>query len=92
MAGVTKVGPPDPGDKPKRRGWFDRFLRRATLGAGLFSPGAYRVAEAEQRLEQSQRKSSEHGLPEAELPDAQREAAAEHLKRENAMRRARGER
>ena len=91
MAGVTRVGPPDGGDKPRKRGFLSRMLRRATLGAALFSPGAYRVAQAEEKLEQDSRREPSQGIPEADLTDAQREAAARRMKDEDAIRRARGD-
>ena len=90
MAGITKVGPPEPGARPKKRGLFARIVRRATLGAALFNPAAYRVAEAEQKLEEWKREEPWHGLPAADFSDNQREDAAERMKREDAIRRARG--
>lgn len=68
------------------------MMRRATLGAALFNPGAYRVAEAEERLEEAKREETWRGLPEADLTDAQREEAAHHMQNEDAIRRARPDR
>lgn len=96
MAGATKVGPPGRGDYPKKPNvllrafeWsmrrFDWFLNLSRSPA----PGADGMA-TRPALEEDDRKPS-HGLPEAELPDSAREAAADRIKREDAIRRARGE-
>jgi hypothetical protein len=93
----TKVGPPNKNDQPrKRRG----FLGRLGLVWTYMNPAAWFLAskEAEKELPEQLTGTSaadklpSHGLSEADLSEAQRDAAAEHLKQEEALRRARGDR
>lgn len=95
MSDVTKVGPPEPDDLPRKpNSFFERIWRRS-LFAGLFNfslgfggPLAiFKTREMEQRVEAEEQAEVEadhpwHGLPEAELTDEQRREAMERLSRE----------
>lgn len=88
MAGLTKVGPPEPGDRPrKRKGRVSRWL--LFMNWRLW-PLAGRVSEIEDRMDAAERKHVHTGIPEADLTEDQRDAAARRMQSEDAIRRARG--
>lgn len=100
--GVTKVGPPDKSDHPKKRGLLhsvSRFLYVMSGLAWVMQVFLYLPTRTSGRAIQELTKDDDPGahyqrppgIPEADLTDDQREAAVERIKREQAIRRARGE-
>jgi hypothetical protein len=101
--GVTKVGPADKSDLPRKKGFWHRALRFLHIVSGLawisqvfwFLPGRSTGRAIDSVTRDDEPGSHYHpppGIPEADLSDEQREAAAERMKREDAIRRAKGER
>ena len=100
--GVTKVGPADKSDLPRKKGFWHRVLRFFYVMSGLawfartfwYLPigGAPRAIDAvNDDDEPAFHYHPPPGIPEADLSDEQRVAAAERMKREDAIRRAKGE-
>lgn len=100
--GVTKVGPPEKSDYPKKRGLLHSVFRFFYVISGLawvmrvflYLPtrtSGRAIQELTKDDEPPYRYSPPAGIPEADLTDEQREAAVERIKREQAIRRARGE-
>jgi hypothetical protein len=100
--GVTKVGPPDKSDLPRKKGAWHRIFRFLYVASGLawianmlcFLPSG-RVKQAVDVVT-SDRNASFHympppGIPDADLTDDERESAVQRIKQEQAIRRARGE-
>ena len=102
MSGITKVGPADKDDFPRKKGLLHRVYRFFYVMSGLvwvsnllrFLPiGSTRRAihEVTKDDEPGFHYHPPPGLPEADLADEEREAAAQHIKQEDALRRARGD-
>jgi hypothetical protein len=96
---ITKVGPPDKDDLPRKKSGLFEWIWRRSIFAGLlnFSLGLaiFRTREMEQRVEAEEQAEAEakhpwHGLQEAELSEEERNLAARRLAQEEALRKARG--
>lgn len=102
MSGVTKVGPAEKDDLPRKRGLWHRVFRFFYVMSGLawvlstfrFLPIGS-VGRALDAVTKDDEPGSHYhpppGIPEADLTDEQREAAAARIKQEESLRRARGE-
>jgi hypothetical protein len=94
----TKVGPPEPGDRPRKKSrFFFAWLWEASMFSLTGLPrffGLAKAQEIDQRVaaEEAAEEEAHHpwrGRPEADLTDEQREAAARQIHQEDAERRAR---
>lgn len=88
--GITKVGPREPGDGPrKKRRWFEKIWRGAWffwLVNSLRNPFAWiifwRVQDAEDKAKAAKVEDPWHGLPEADLTEQERLNALHRMKYE----------
>jgi hypothetical protein len=95
----TKIGPPAPGDRPRKKNGFFAWLWEASLFSSLtglprvFGLSKAKAQEIAQRVAAGEAAEEEahhpwRGIPKADLTDEQREAAARQIHQEDAERRA----
>jgi hypothetical protein len=87
VSDVTKVGPPEPDDLPRKPSGFFERIWRASWYVGLFNGimtplTVFRGADFFKKNAPPEVEDPWHGLPEAELTDEQRREAMERLSRE----------
>lgn len=99
--GVTKVGPADKSDLPRKKGFWHRVIRLLYVVSGLawvarvfwYLPigSARRAIDAVNRDDEPGfHYHPPPGIPEADLTDEQRESAVRRMKQDESIRRARG--
>jgi hypothetical protein len=102
MAGITKVGPPDKDDLPRKKGFLHSVLRFFHVMTGLawvsrmflFMPARSAGRAIELMTKDDEPGAHYHpppGIPEADLTEDEREAAVRRIQQDQAIRKARGE-
>jgi hypothetical protein len=102
MPGVTKVGPADKDDLPRKKGFWHRVFRFFYVMSGMvWFAQVFRylpVGSSRRAIETATKddESGSHyhpppGIPEADLTEEQRDAAVRRMKSEDAIRRAHGD-
>jgi hypothetical protein len=93
---ITKTGPPEPGDRPRKRSrfffawlWDAPFLLTVPRFFGLAKAQEIDQRVAAEEAAEEEAHNPWRGIPEAELTDEQREAAARQIHQEDAEGRAR---
>jgi hypothetical protein len=97
---ITKVGPLDESDRPRKpKRWFEKVWRAAWYWSGArfftfaLSPRSAEKMDAIERAgdEPAPVEQPWHGLQEAELTEEERNLAARRLAQQEALRKARGD-